>query len=95
MLSMTMRRMEAVHVQSTLGSIEREHIQGFERSILSLLHSAGGSAWWREAKPNFNTSFAEHVDWWLSENPRTEASSTLVIRTPSGAAQHVAEANEP
>ena len=94
MLSMTMRRMEAVHVQSTLGSIEREHIEGFERSILSTLHSPGASAWWSEAKPNFNTSFTEHVDWWLSENPRAEVSSTLAIRAPSGAAQLVPEADE-
>lgn len=94
MLSMTMRRMEAVHVQSTLGSIEPEHIQGFERSIFSTLHSAGASAWWGEAKVNFNTSFAEHVDSWLSDNASSEGYSTLVVRSPPGTAQQVVEADE-
>lgn len=92
---MTFRRMESVYVQSTLGSIEREHVEGFERSILSSLHSAGGSLWWKDAKVNFNASFSAHVDSWLENNTAPEAHSSLGFRLSSGAAHPAAAAGDP
>ena len=76
--------MESIYVQETLGSIERDHVEGFERSILSILQSPGGDAWWQNAKVNFNDSFANHVDGWLENHTAGEVFSSLLIETARG-----------
>lgn len=85
---MTFRRMEAVHVLSTLGSIERDHVRGFELSILSTLHSRGPSEWWQNAKATFNQSFSAHVDSWLEENPPLETHPSLGFSMSESADRH-------
>lgn len=82
-MQMTFRRMEAVHVLSTLGSIERDHVRGFELSILSTLHSRGGSEWWEKAKVTFNSSFSAHVDSWITENAALEHHPSLGYSLPA------------
>ena len=52
-LVMSFRRMEAVYVHSELGSIDPELTRGFERSMLSMLHSPGAAEWWATAKVTF------------------------------------------
>lgn len=69
MLVATFRRMESVHVQAQLGSIDPELARGFERSMLSILHSPGGAEWWATAKLTFHDSFVAHVGVWLDQHP--------------------------
>ena len=67
-LVMSLRRMEAVHVHAELGSIDRDMIQGFNRSMFSLLQTPGGLEWWATAKVTFSSQFVVDVDSWLAEN---------------------------
>jgi len=82
---MTFRRMEAVHVLATLGSLEPGHVRGFELSILSTLHAPGPREWWKSAKATFNRSFADHVDAWLAANAAPESHPSLGTPLSGGA----------
>ena len=55
------RRFEAIYIQALYGSIEMERIEGFERSILSLLSNVG-SEWWKTAKSAFSNDFITYAD---------------------------------
>jgi hypothetical protein len=72
----TFRRLEAVYVQYTLGTIEEENKRGFEASIIPLLKSQHCSNWWSEAKSSFYGPYVEHLDDRL-------ASGNVLERSPS------------
>ena len=55
------RRFEAIYIQALYGSIERERIEGFERSIMSLLSNVG-SEWWKATKSAFSKEFIIYAD---------------------------------
>jgi hypothetical protein len=61
-LIMVFRRLEAVYVQRRLGSIDLQWTQGFERSVISVLASAGAGEWWQATSSAFSAEFAAHVD---------------------------------
>ena len=63
-----LRRFEAIYVQSIYGSIDRIRIEGFERSILTLISSGGPAEWWKTAKTAFSSDFVEYADKQLSTN---------------------------
>lgn len=58
----TLRRFEAIYVQGVYGSIDPVRIEGFERSILTLISSGGPAEWWRSAKNAFSSDFVEYAD---------------------------------
>jgi len=58
----SIRRLEAVYVQFTLGTMEEAHKQGFENSIVPMLLSPYGQQWWGNAKSAFYPPFVEHID---------------------------------
>ena len=55
------RRFEAIYIQALYGSIERDRIKGFERSILSLLSNVGFE-WWEATKSAFSEEFIVYAD---------------------------------
>ena len=55
------RRFESIYIQALYGSIEKERIEGFERSIMSLLSNVG-SEWWKTTKSAFSTEFIAYAD---------------------------------
>ena len=55
------RRFEAIYIQALYGSIESERIEGFERSIMSLLSNVG-SEWWKATKSAFSKEFIIYAD---------------------------------
>ena len=61
-----LRRFEAIYVQGVYGSIDPVRIEGFERSILTLISSDGPAEWWRSAKNVFSSDFVEYADMRLS-----------------------------
>jgi hypothetical protein len=61
-----LRRFEAIYVQSLYGSIDQIRIEGFERSILTLISSGGPAQWWETAKTAFSSDFVEYADKRLS-----------------------------
>lgn len=61
-LVMLFRRLEAVYVQTLLGSIDLRMTQGFERSAISILTTGGAAQWWQATKTAFSAEFAAHVD---------------------------------
>jgi len=78
-LVMSIRRMEAVHVHAQLGSIDRDMIQGFNRSMFSLLQTPGGLEWWTTAKATFNSQFVADVDTWLAENKPSKVHPSMGV----------------
>ena len=61
-----LRRFEAIYVQSLYGSIDWIRIEGFERSILTLISLGGPAQWWKTAKTAFSSDFVEYADKRLS-----------------------------
>ena len=59
------RRFEAIYIQALYGSIERDRIKGFERSILSLLSNVGFE-WWETTKSAFSEEFIAYADQGIS-----------------------------
>ena len=57
-----LRRFEAIYVQGVYGSIDQIRIEGFERSILTLISSGGPAEWWSSAKTAFSSDFVEYTD---------------------------------
>ena len=55
------RRFEAIYIQALYGSIEKDRIEGFETSILSLLSNVGNE-WWNLTKSAFSNDFIGYVD---------------------------------
>ena len=55
------RRFEAIYIQALYGSIERKRIEGFERSILSLLSNVG-SEWGNKTKSALSDEFIAYAD---------------------------------
>jgi len=60
------RRFEAIYVQGVYGSIDQVRIEGFDRSILTLIASGGPAEWWRSAKNAFSSDFVEYADMRLA-----------------------------
>ena len=56
------RRLESVYVQHSLGTMEQENKQGFEKSMIPLLQFPFGREWWSEAKVAFYAPFVHHID---------------------------------
>ena len=63
-----LRRFEAIYVQGVYGSIDQIRIEGFERSILTLISSGGPAEWWDSAKTAFSSDFVKYADERLSTN---------------------------
>jgi hypothetical protein len=57
-----LRRFESIYVQDVYGSIDSVRIEGFERSILTLISSGGPAKWWESAKNAFSSDFVEYAD---------------------------------
>ena len=55
------RRFEAIYIQALYGSIEKDRIEGFETSILSLLSNIGNE-WWNLTKSAFSNDFIGYAD---------------------------------
>ncbi len=55
------RRFEAIYIQALYGSIEKDRIEGFETSILSLLSNVGNE-WWNLTKSAFSNDFIGYAD---------------------------------
>ena len=55
------RRFESIYIQALYGSIERKRIEGFERSIISLLANVGFE-WWKSTKTAFSKEFISYAD---------------------------------
>ncbi len=56
------RRFEAIYVQGVYGSIDPIRIEGFERSIITLLSSGGPLEWWESSKSAFSSDFVKYAD---------------------------------
>jgi len=56
------RRFEAIYVQGVYGSIDQVRIEGFERSIISLLATGGAAEWWQSTKNAFSSDFVAYAD---------------------------------
>ena len=61
-----LRRFEAIYVQGIYGSIDQIRIEGFERSILTLISSGGPAEWWHSSKTAFSSDFVKYADERLS-----------------------------
>ena len=55
------RRFEAIYIQALYGSKEKDRIEGFETSILSLLSNVG-KEWWNLTKSAFSNDFIGYAD---------------------------------
>lgn len=58
----TFRRLEAVYVQYTLGTMELENKLGFEESIIPLLRFPYAATWWDGAKKAFYAPYVQYID---------------------------------
>ena len=56
------RRFEAIYVQGVYGSIDPIRIEGFEKSIITLLSSGGPLEWWESSKSAFSSDFVQYAD---------------------------------
>jgi len=56
------RRFEAIYVQGVYGYIDPVQIEGFERSIISLLANGGSDEWWKSPKSAFSADFVLYAD---------------------------------
>ena len=56
------RRFEAIYVQGVYGYIDPVRIEGFERSIISLLANGGSDEWWKSTKSAFSADFVLYAD---------------------------------
>ena len=56
------RRFEAIYIQGVYGSIDPVRIEGFERSIISLLSAGGAAEWWQSTKSAFSSDFVTYAD---------------------------------
>ncbi len=61
-----LRRFDAIYVQGTYESIDQIRIDGFERSILTLISSGGPTEWWNSSKTAFSSEFVKYADERLS-----------------------------
>jgi len=69
LMMMIYRRLEAVVVQHHLGLIDSGLTEGFERSALSALASAGARQWWEGSKSAFCTIFSTWIDAKIAADP--------------------------
>jgi hypothetical protein len=86
-LVMSVRRTESIHVQIKFEAIVADLTEGFERSLLSLLHSSGGGEWWASAKVTFTREFVDHVDSCLAENDSAEHHPSIGVSLRQGTTQ--------
>ncbi len=61
-----LRRFEAIYVQGNYGSIDQIRIEGFERSILTLISFGGPAEWWNSLKTAFGSNFVKYANEKLS-----------------------------
>lgn len=62
MVLSSFRRIEAVYIQETLGSIESKYTAGFKRSSLSALAHKGIYEWWSASQDAFTDEFVLWVN---------------------------------
>ena len=74
------RRLESVYVQTELGSIDREFVEGPELSLISIIKTPIGGPWWESAKPLFYKPFVAHIEKLLAQDraPREHPAFTTV-----------------
>ncbi len=60
------RRFEAIYVKGVFGSNDQISIEGFERSILTLISFGGPAEWWNSSKTVFSSDFVKYADEKLS-----------------------------
>ncbi|MEM9620900.1 MAG: hypothetical protein AAF993_04575 [Pseudomonadota bacterium] len=66
------RRLESTFVQSELGSIDRAFVEGPELSLLAVINTQNGRAWWESANALFYPPFVKHVESQLDTNTMSE-----------------------
>ena len=67
-MMMAFRRIESVFVQRTLGFIDGQLTEGFDRSAISSIATGGARDWWKSSKSAFIGDFAQWVDAQLATN---------------------------
>ena len=82
-LMMIVRRYEGVFFQRSLGFVEHEMTQGFERSVLSIITS--NRSWWKRTNQIFSDSFVDYV------NSRIETDQPAGILPGLGGEQGISE----
>ena len=75
----TFRRLEAVYVQYTLGTMEEGNKRGFEDSIIPLLKTSYGQDWWREAKKSFYEPYVSYIDDRLAKGDVLQRSPSMQV----------------
>lgn len=73
------RRLESVYVQYSLGSMEHDNKQGFEKSMIPMLQMPFGQQWWREAKVAFYEPFVRHIDECISSGQFAQAMPSMPL----------------
>ena len=58
----SLRSFEATYVQGTYGSIDQIRIEGFKRSILSLISYDSPAERWNSSKTAFSSDFIKYAD---------------------------------
>jgi hypothetical protein len=79
----TMRRLESVYVQFTLGTMEHAHKKGFEKSMIPLLQLPFGKQWWEEAKAAYFEPFVRHIDEQIASGEYPQTSPSMQLRRPA------------
>ncbi len=72
------RRIEAVHIHQSMGTIEARYTEGFRRSSLSSLAHTGISEWWDTAQDAFTEDFV----FWV--NSQIEAGEIKAVHLGMG-----------
>ena len=65
-LVVALRRFEAIDVKGIYGSNDQIRIEGFERSILTLISISRPAEWWNSSKTAFSSDFVKCADEKLS-----------------------------
>ena len=72
------RRYESVYVQTELGSINREFVEGAELALLSNMNHKFGREWWEAAKPIFYKPFVTHIESLLAVQQIPEKNPAII-----------------
>jgi hypothetical protein len=84
LMMMACRRVETVVVQRHLGFIDPELTDGFERSALSVLGSAGARQWWETSKSAFSNVFSAWIDARLASDVPRPIHAGFGLHAPVG-----------
>ena len=81
LLLMSFRRLESVFVQYSLGSIEWELVEGFEKSFYPLLLTPAGKSWWENARGAYHKAFVAHVEQKLASEEFADHPPNMLAQT--------------